>query len=112
MRIVRELADEGNSIAKIAFMTRLTESVVREALSLLASSRQGNPVPEPPWRERPIFLPNPEGKSVGSRWTAVQRPQSCGDLAPEEVGTGTRPGHRPLTLSASAAELQKSSMTR
>jgi hypothetical protein len=59
-----------------------------------------------------MFLPNPEGKSVGDRWTAVQRSQSCGNLAPEEVGTGTRPGHRPLILLASAAELQKSSMTR
>jgi hypothetical protein len=32
VRIVRELADEGNSIAKIAFMTRLPESVIRKAL--------------------------------------------------------------------------------
>jgi hypothetical protein len=45
VRIVRELADEGNSIAKIAFMTRLTESVVREALSLLTPSDKVTPHP-------------------------------------------------------------------
>ena len=33
MQIVRELADEGNPTAKIAFLTRLTEDMVREILA-------------------------------------------------------------------------------
>ena len=57
MRIVRELADEGNSIAKIAFMTRLTESVVREALSLLASSAKVTPYPSRPGVSGQYFSP-------------------------------------------------------
>ena len=38
MQIVRELADEGNPIAKIAFLTRLAEGTVREILAQLACS--------------------------------------------------------------------------
>lgn len=34
MQIIRELAAEGNPIAKIAFLTRLAESTVREILGL------------------------------------------------------------------------------
>lgn len=34
MQIVRQLAAEGNPIAKIAFLTRLAESTVREILGL------------------------------------------------------------------------------
>lgn len=40
MQIVRELADEGNPIAKIAFLTRLAESTVREILAQLARPDQ------------------------------------------------------------------------
>ena len=35
VQIVRELADEGNPIAKIAFLTRLAEGTVREILAQL-----------------------------------------------------------------------------
>ena len=38
MRIVRELAAERNPVAKIAFLTRLTEEAVREILGLAAAS--------------------------------------------------------------------------
>jgi uncharacterized protein with GYD domain len=38
MRIVRELAAEGNPVAKIAFLTRLSEEAVREVLGLAAAS--------------------------------------------------------------------------
>ena len=38
MRIVRELAAERNPVAKIAFLTRLTEAAVREALGLAAAA--------------------------------------------------------------------------
>jgi 2-methylcitrate dehydratase PrpD len=41
MRIVRELAAERNSVAKIAFLTRLTEATVREALGLAATAGAG-----------------------------------------------------------------------
>lgn len=34
MQIVRELAAEGNPIAKIAFLTRLAESTIREILGV------------------------------------------------------------------------------
>ena len=34
MQIIRELAAEGNPIAKIAFLTRLTEEAIRETLGL------------------------------------------------------------------------------
>ena len=38
MRIVRELAAERNPVAKIAFLTRLPEAAVREALGLAAAA--------------------------------------------------------------------------
>src|SRR4051794_20584168 len=38
MQIVRELAAERNSVAKIAFLTRLPEAAVREALGLAAAA--------------------------------------------------------------------------
>ena len=40
MQIVRELAAEGNPIAKIAFLTRLAESTVREILASLTRPDQ------------------------------------------------------------------------
>lgn len=40
MQIIRELAAEGNPIAKIAFLTRLAESTVREILGSLARPDQ------------------------------------------------------------------------
>ena len=38
MRIVRGLAAERNPVAKIAFLTRLPEAAVREALDLAAAA--------------------------------------------------------------------------
>jgi hypothetical protein len=38
MRIVRELAAERNSVAKIAFLIRLTEEAVRDVLGLAAAA--------------------------------------------------------------------------
>lgn len=72
MRIVRELADEGNSIAKIAFMTRLTESVVREALSLLATSAKATPHPSRPGVSGQYFSPTQRA----SRWVTAGPPFS------------------------------------
>ena len=40
MQIIRELAAEGNPIAKIAFLTRLAESTVREILASLTRPDQ------------------------------------------------------------------------
>lgn len=40
MQIVRDLAREGNPIAKIAFLTRLAESTVREILAPFARPSQ------------------------------------------------------------------------
>jgi hypothetical protein len=94
VRIVRELADEGNSIAKIAFMTRLTESVVREALSLLASSK-ATPYPGSPGVSgqylsptqrasrrvtagRPLRDPNPEGTWLWKKSGQAQGPATGG----------------------------------
>ena len=77
MRIVRELADEGNSIAKIAFMTRLTESMVREALSLLAPSAKATPYPSRPGGSGQYFSVT----QGASRWAAVGRPFSGSNSA-------------------------------
>ena len=52
MRIVRELAAERNSVAKIAFLTRLTEEAVREILGLAAAS--GAEVRRAPWPPTPL----------------------------------------------------------
>jgi hypothetical protein len=38
MRIVRELAAEGNPVAKIAFLTRLSEEAIRDLLSEAAAA--------------------------------------------------------------------------
>jgi hypothetical protein len=72
VRIVRELADEGNSIAKIAFMTRLTESLVREALSLLATSAKATPYPSCPGVSGQYFSPTLRA----SWWVTAGRPSS------------------------------------
>ena len=57
MQIVRELADEGNPIAKIAFLTRLAESTVREILAqLLAPTRNATISRAPEARPRPVLL--------------------------------------------------------
>ena len=40
MQIIRELAAEGNPIAKIAFLTRLAESTVREIFASLTRPDQ------------------------------------------------------------------------
>ena len=79
VRIVRELADEGNSIAKIAFMTRLTESVVREALSLLAPADKLTPHPRRPGVSGQCFSPTQRP----SRWVTAEPPFS----GPNPAGT-------------------------
>ena len=54
MQIVRELADEGNPIAKIAFLTRLAEGTVREILAQLpCSGREPDRHPTEAARESP-----------------------------------------------------------
>ena len=82
VRIVRELADEGNSIAKIAFMTRLTESVVREALSLLATSAKATPYPSGHGVSGQYFSPTQKA----GRWVPAGRPFSD----PNPAGTWLR----------------------
>ena len=86
MRIVRELADEGNSIAKIAFMTRLTESMVREALSLLAPSAKATPYPSRPGRSGQYFSVTQRA----SRWAAAAPP--LGGSNPAETCLRKKPG--------------------
>jgi hypothetical protein len=82
VRIVRELADEGNSIAKIAFMTRLPESAVREALSLLAPCAKATPHPSRPGVSGQYFSPTQRA----SRWVTAGRPFS----GPHPAGTWLR----------------------
>ena len=86
LRIVRELADEGNSIAKIAFMTRLTESMVREALSLLAPSAKATPYPSRPGRSGQYFSVTQRA----SRWAAAAPP--LGGSNPAETCLRKKPG--------------------
>ena len=64
MQIVRELADEGNPIAKIAFLTRLAESTVREILTQLARPGQERHRRDTPEAGRSVLIAG----EAAARW--------------------------------------------
>ena len=66
MQIVRELANEGNPIAKIAFLTRLAESMVREILAQPAGPDQERHRHRTPEAGREVLLAG----EAAARWEA------------------------------------------